>query len=67
MLSIALDNDVVNILQRVFFKESYTHICRIGTVPARAEERAGGRQHPQLPFLENYDPEAVLAMVPAAR
>jgi WD40 repeat protein len=32
-------------------------------VPKRVEELTEGRQHPQLPFLDNYEPDAVLASV----
>jgi uncharacterized caspase-like protein len=35
-------------------------------VPKRVEELTEGRQHPQLPFLDNYEPDAVLASVPRA-
>ena len=33
-------------------------------VMARTQALTGGRQHPQLPFLDNFDPEATLADVP---
>ncbi len=35
-------------------------------VEARVASLSEGKQHPQLPFLDNYQPEAVLATVPAA-
>lgn len=38
-------------------------------VRARTEVLGGGEQHPQMPFLDNYDPDAVLAhwIIPAER